>query len=105
VDSRVWLDATDGLGASCRRGDAPQATRGTAVGLRLFVRESSAHPRRSRFRGSRQSTVWLFTLPRKKYLCWSGKNVEDGSLNMGHDRAVLPVAHSMHAPVAFLWAW
>ena len=33
------------------------------------IAESSAHPRRSRFRGSRQSTVWLFTLPRKKYLC------------------------------------
>ena len=26
LDSWTWLDATEGLGASCRRGDAPQAT-------------------------------------------------------------------------------
>ena len=39
---RAGLDATEGLGASCRRGDAPLSTRGTSVGLRLFVRESSA---------------------------------------------------------------
>ena len=34
VDSWVWLDATEGLGASCRW-DAPQATRWIDVGLRL----------------------------------------------------------------------
>jgi hypothetical protein len=39
LDSWLWLDGTEG--ASCRR-DAPLATRGTDVGLRLFVRESSA---------------------------------------------------------------
>ena len=33
----VWLDATEGLGASYRRKDAPLSTRGTAVGLRLIA--------------------------------------------------------------------
>ncbi len=37
----VWLGATEGLGASCRWEDAPRSTRGTSVGPRLFVRESS----------------------------------------------------------------
>ena len=36
----MWLGATEGVRASCRRRDAPLATRGTAVGLRLFVHES-----------------------------------------------------------------
>jgi len=41
----VWTGfstALKGLGASCRWEDAPRSTRWTAVGLRLFVRASSA---------------------------------------------------------------
>ena len=40
LDSSAWLGATEGLGASRRRGYVPQATRGTALGIWLFVSES-----------------------------------------------------------------
>ena len=61
----MWLSATKGLGASYRWGDAPLATRWTAVGLRLFVRESDRKSTRLNARHSEISYA-VFCLKKKK---------------------------------------